>query len=148
MAVMVVGMKQITKYFALLCLTLFAGAAFAQASLPVDVTSFGDGQAFEYFLKGLGGLKGAGALPIAAFVTQLALFAVSRFGPSLLGKWQLLVVGALSCVTLFVATIATGMPWTVALMSGPVLAGLQVLIHQGIVQFSPAKVAADKAGQA
>jgi hypothetical protein len=136
------------RFFVTLIVFILAPlVALGQASQPTDVTTFTDTQAFEYFLKGLGGLKGAGALPIAVFVTQIVLFLTSRFG-NLLGRWQLLTVAGVSLVTTVLAAVATGMPWATALLSGPVVAGLQVLVHQLIVQFSPAKVEADKTEKA
>lgn len=116
----------------------FGTAALAQssmpASLPVDLPT---DQALALFLQSLGGLKGAGALAIAVVVVQAIMLFFRTPLATFAGKYRLLIVGGLSIVAGFIALLATGLDWKLALMNTGVIGPIQVFIHQIVKQISP-----------
>lgn len=81
------------------------------------------------------GLKGAGALVIAAVVTQAVMLALRSKLGEVAGKWRLLIVYALSIVTGVLALRIAGVDLSAALTHANTLAAFQVFINQAFKQF-------------
>ncbi len=112
--------------------------AFAQSSLPASLPAdLPTDQALSLFLQSLGGLKGAGALAIAVVVVQAIMLFFRTPLATFAGKYRLLIVGGLSIIAGFVALLATGLDWKLALMNTGVIGPIQVFIHQLVKQLSP-----------
>lgn len=130
-------MRSLFKFTVALFLFLLlpvVALAQAAASLPVELTT---DQAFAELAKVIGGMHGASALGIAVAVTQIIMLIFRSPIGNLTGKWKLLIVTVISLVSTYLGLIASGAPWGVSLIAGPIVAGVQVLVHQAIVLFKP-----------
>lgn len=106
------------------------------ASLPAEL-SYGD--ALQALLTSLGGLKGAGALAIAAAVTQgVMLVARSPLG-ALAGKFRWLVYSGVSLVSGVLALKLSGVDWVTALVHSTTLTAGGNWLHQMTSQLSEPK---------
>ena len=109
-------------------------ALISQAVQPADVLT--------ELLTFVGGLKGASVLAISVGVTQLLMKFFNSSLANFAGKYKLLVVSALSLVASVLGSFASGASIMNALMSGAVLASVQVFGHQVYLQFFASKDAA------
>lgn len=133
---------RILNFFTLasFAITFVALRAFGQDVQPPS------GQEITQFLallSGVGGLKGAAL--IALVIQGLMLFFRSGLA-NFAGKWRLAVVLGLSFVGSFVGVIATGKPWTAAILDGAVIAAFQVFANQMWKQFATDKGNETKSG--
>lgn len=116
--------------FALFCAFILAVKAFAdEVIVPPSIDEL------AALLTSLGGLKGAGALAVAAVVVQGLMLALRSKLGEVAGKWRLLLVYLFSVVSGVVALRISGVDLSAALLHTQTLAALQVLAHQCIVQF-------------
>ncbi len=118
----------------LVTLLLLPAIAFAQASMPSDLTT---DQALTAFLQSLGGLKGAGTMAIVLVIVQTVMLFFRTPLAIFAGKYRLLIVAGLSLVGGFVGLLAGGLDWKLALMHSSVLGAVQVFGHQVVNQFKP-----------
>lgn len=115
--------------------------ASAPASLPADVTT---ADFLQSLLQALGSLKGATTLGFVVVGVQVLLKFFESPLANWAGKWRLTVVFFLTVPATALALKLQGLSWLVALLSGPVLAAVQVFAHQVYAQFTekPAPVVA------
>jgi len=111
----------------------FAITALAQQAVdPTQPASAND--FFGGLMTFIGGLKGATGMGIATAVTQLVMLFFRTSFAAFSGKFQLFIVLFLNVVGTILAGVATGMPWTAALLNGSTLAAAQVFLHQLLTQ--------------
>lgn len=111
------------KFLLCIALMLLSLAAMAQ----VEPTSMSD---IQKFIESLGGLKGLGALGIAAIAVQgLLLFFKSAFA-SFAGPAKILIVYGLTLVAGVLSLKISGVDWGGALLHTQTLAAAQVFLHQ------------------
>lgn len=129
-------MRQLLAFLAVLLLPL---AALAQAaSAPTDALDYG--AALSELVKLASTLKGAGALAITVAIVQGLMLALRTPLADKLGKWKLTALLGLSCVASFVSALAAGATFGAALLSGPLLAAVQVFAHQLFTQFTEKQI--------
>jgi hypothetical protein len=130
-------MRRLTSFLApvLLCI-LFVPLAIAQSSLPASAPTVDLPleDALKLLLASLAGLKGAGALGIAAIVTQGILLFFRTKLATFAGKWQLLIVYVLNLLVSCLTLLAAGVPLTVMLVHQNTSSAFQVLLHQVVKQ--------------
>lgn len=123
----------LTQTLAFVFAILIPVVALAQAaSLPADLPT---ADALELLLKSVGGLKGAGALAIAAFCVQAVLLFFRTPLAGFAGRWRLLVVAGLTLVFGFMSMLLSGVDWKAAIVHADVLLMLQVFANQIWKQF-------------
>lgn len=120
-----------TPLLLILLAPLIAQVEPAAASLPVEL-SYGD--ALQYLLASLGGLKGAGALAIAAAVTQGVMRLFQSPLGTLAGRWRWLAYSGVSLVAGVLTMKLSGVDWVTALVSSTTLTGVVNWLHQASVQ--------------
>lgn len=124
------------NFFLFLLVLILPAIAFAQvdpSSMPADLDW---SQSLNLIIQSLGGLKGAGALAIAAAVVQsIMLLARSPLG-NFAGKFKLLIFVSLSLVSGVLSLRLSGVDWIGALVHSTTLSGVAVLVNQAIKQAS------------
>lgn len=110
-------------------------AVFAEVPIPSDA------DVLSAILKFIGGISGASSLGIALGLVQtLAVVFSSQWG-NLLGKWKLVAVSLISVLVPLLGALVAGTPILSAVLSGAVLAALQVFVNEVIKHFKePAQV--------
>lgn len=94
---------------------------------------------WSQLLASLNGLKGAGALAIAAVVTQALMLALRSKLGEYAGKYRLLAVSLISLVSGILALSAAGVNGPALFLHGTTLAAFQVFANQLIKQFGTEK---------
>ncbi len=110
---------------------LFTVAAFASDGAVVPPSN----EEIVALFTAIGGLKGAGALAIAAVVVQALLLAVRHSIGDFLGKYKLLAVYGLTMVAGVLSLHLAGVELGAALVHSNTLAALQVFLNQIWKQF-------------
>lgn len=127
--------------------TAFAGDAPIDVTLPLSDMGF-----FSLSLEKFGGLKGASAMTIAATVTQVAMHFFRTPLAGFVGAIRLVIVAALSVVSLYLSQLALGVDSATVLLGPEFLLAVQVLGNQIGKQIrkvpeDKAAIAATKASQ-
>lgn len=103
------------------------------ATMPVDLDW---SESLRLLVQALGGLKGAGALTVAAAVTQgVMILARSPLG-NFAGKFKLLVYTGVSMVAGVLALKLSGVDWLGALMHATTLTAVGTFVNQCLKQAS------------
>ena len=103
---------------------------------PIEDSAF-----LKYLLDSVGGIKGLGAMGLAAFLAQLlAAFMMTPMFAKLvglkkpieewMGKWKMALVCGLVLLSGVCMLIATGLDWKAALVHSSTLAMANVFVHQ------------------
>lgn len=116
----------------LMVLGLFlAVSCFAGVTDPLPDSSF-----WAAVLGFIGSVKGMSVLALAAAATQLAMVFFRTSYGNVAGKFKISIVLGLSVVLTLIGALASGANFFGALVSGPVLAAIQVFVYELYKQFS------------
>ena len=110
--------------------SMFGATAFAQVGPEPTIADW------MALFQSMGGLQGAGAMAIAAFVVQALMYAARSKLGEYAGKWRLVAVYALTMLSGALSMKMAGATWGAALMHSNTLAAMQVFVHQVYTQFS------------
>ena len=125
--------------YAFLFLCLVPVIAFADVTCEsvqaLGATTVTTDEFLTYFIKSIGGLKGAGALGLVAIFSQFIMKLFQTQLGQKAGKWRLIAIYLLNVIGGIVALMSSGIGFFAALIHSNTLAGLQVLGHQGYKQF-------------
>lgn len=95
---------------------------------------------FRECWEALQAMQGMGGLAIVAVVVQLVMkFLKLKAADGIAGSTKLLIVTGLTVVGAVCSGLASGASLMVVIMSGPVLAAIQVFVHQIIKEFMTPK---------
>lgn len=89
---------------------------------------------WKAFFMSIGGLKGAGAMAIAAVVAQGLFLALRTKLGEYAGKFRFLAISFLTLVTGIVALKMTGLDWSSVLMHSTTLVAFQVFLNNAYKQ--------------
>lgn len=117
------------KRLAVLSFALVGLFAFAEDAVPTESWLL-------QILTFVSTVKGLSTVALAAGITQLVMVFFKTPLAGFAGKYKLLLVSALTPVSLLLAAMATGVSLKGAIGQAPVIAALQVFLHQAIKQFT------------
>lgn len=100
------------------------------------MTPLPDAEFWTLLLTLLGGIKGMGIQAVVVAVVQLVMVFFKTSLSDFAGKWKLTIVTGLTFAGTFLAAYFQSMDLIGALLSGAVLAALQVFVSQVIKQFT------------
>ena len=103
---------------------------------PIEDSAF-----LKYLMDSVGGLKGLGAMGLAAFIAQLLaafmntpmfsrLIGLKKPIADWMGKWKMALVCGLVLVSGICMLLATGLDWKAALVHSTTLTMANVFVHQ------------------
>ena len=117
-------------YFAAIAAFLFGAFALAQEVLPPT------SEEWAGLLMKLGTLKGASTVAVVTFVVQALMFLCRTSVGDFLGKNKLRFVMGLTVAATIGAEMLNGGTLLTALQAAPVMAAIQVFLHQIYKQFT------------
>lgn len=82
----------------------------------------------------IGGLKGAGALAIAAFAAQAVLILARSGLGAIAGKWQLAIIYGVTVVSGVIGQRLAGVELLAAFLNASVMSAIQVFVYELIKQ--------------
>jgi hypothetical protein len=120
---------------------LVSVSAYAQDTGVPDVDPITTEDFFHYLMSSFGGLKGATALVIAAFVVQaiirlLKTPLMNSFFLRIGGQWKITIVTGLTVVAGVIGLVSAGVPISAALVHSTTLSAFLVFMNQIYRQFT------------